>query len=168
REGIEAWMKTRAAFLEHGIRELLHDKKAEGLAKSFYSHPLIYSLFSNEYKPGNESKNPGAWTSGAHLPSYIPAKNFALTLMDIAVRGPATDVVSSDPNSPKVTVDSIRMNIGNIGNPAVQRVLLKVNYCRSRKISWIGTTVEWIGCQDIINVLLYGLFFELDLLRPSH
>ena len=25
REGIEAWTKTRAAYLEYGIRELLHD-----------------------------------------------------------------------------------------------------------------------------------------------
>lgn len=38
REGIEAWLKTRAAFLERGIRELLHDVKAEGIAKSFYCY----------------------------------------------------------------------------------------------------------------------------------
>ena len=51
REGIEAWLKTRAAYLEYGIRELLHDTKAEGIAKSFYNHPLIYSLFADDYKP---------------------------------------------------------------------------------------------------------------------
>ncbi len=124
REGIEAWMKTRAAFLEHGIRELLHDKEAEGIAKSFYNHPLIYSLFSEKYTPGNASKRPSAWTNGAQLPSYIPAKNFALALMDIAARGPETDVVSSDPNAPRISLDSIRMNIENIRNPSVQRVLL--------------------------------------------
>lgn len=28
-------MKTAEAFLEHGIRELLHDRKAEDLAKAF-------------------------------------------------------------------------------------------------------------------------------------
>lgn len=44
REGIEAWMKTRAAFLEQGIRELLHDKKGEGLAKSFFHHPQNGSI----------------------------------------------------------------------------------------------------------------------------
>src|SRR5690606_15925599 len=75
REGIEAWMKTRAAFLEHGIRELLHDKKGSGLAEKFYNHPLIYSLFAQGYKPGHKSNSPNAWTSGAGLPSYIPAKN---------------------------------------------------------------------------------------------
>ncbi|KAA5538539.1 hypothetical protein [Adhaeribacter rhizoryzae] len=124
RESIEAWLKTRAAFLEHGIRELLHDKNAEGLAKSFYEHPLIYSLFAADYKPGNANKRPNAWTDGSHLPSYIPAKNFALALMDIATRGPATDFVSSDPNAPVISLASIRLNIENIQNPAVQRVLL--------------------------------------------
>jgi hypothetical protein len=44
REGLEAWMKTRAAYLEFGIRELLHDRGGEGLAVSFFKHPLIYSL----------------------------------------------------------------------------------------------------------------------------
>jgi len=60
REGIAAWLKTRAAFLEYGIRELLHDKKAEGIARSFYEHPFIYSLFSGEYKSGRPDKRPMA------------------------------------------------------------------------------------------------------------
>ena len=38
REGIEAWLKTRAAYLERGIRELLHDRNGRGLARNFYEH----------------------------------------------------------------------------------------------------------------------------------
>lgn len=49
REGVEAWLKSRAAYLEFGIRQLLNDKKAQGLAKSFYEHPLIASLYSGDY-----------------------------------------------------------------------------------------------------------------------
>ena len=44
--------------------------------------------------------------------------------MDIAARGAATDVISSDPNSPVISLATIRLNIANIGNPAVQRTLL--------------------------------------------
>src|SRR6266540_6939389 len=55
REGIETWLKSRAAYLEHGIRELLHDKDAAGLVKSFYHHPLVYSLYSGGYTPGSSS-----------------------------------------------------------------------------------------------------------------
>ena len=155
REGIEAWLKTRAAFLEHGIRELLHDKDATGLAKSFYNHPLIYSLFADDYQPpiarlvkqkegetaaayaqrlreyqptAKEEKSlrekPGALTNGGTLPSYIPTKNFALALLDMAARGPETDAVSSDPDSPRISLAAIRLNIENLRNPAVQRVVL--------------------------------------------
>ncbi|MCW3054947.1 MAG: hypothetical protein JWN14_4117, partial [Chthonomonadales bacterium] len=189
REGLEAWLKTRAAYLEYGIRELLHDKEANGLASSFFNHPLIYSLFPGGYSPrtykkssakpkkakvpganatpaganatpaganatpaganatpaganatptganatptganatptGATSKPPGILARGDNLPSYIPANLFALVLMDIAVRGPATDAVSSDPNAPVLSLDSIRANLLNVQNPSVQRVLL--------------------------------------------
>jgi hypothetical protein len=33
REGLDAWFKTRAAFLERGIRELLNDREGQGLSK---------------------------------------------------------------------------------------------------------------------------------------
>ena len=125
REGIEAWMKTRAAFLERGIRELLHDKAGTGLAKDFYQHPLIYSLFAADYQPPKDTKaKPYAWSSGRELPSYIPTKNFALALMDLAARGPQTDAMSSDPESTRISLESIRRNVDNLGNPAVQRVVL--------------------------------------------
>jgi hypothetical protein len=102
----------------------LHDKTAVGLAKSFYEHPLIHSLFSEEYVPENASKRPGMFADGANLPSYIPARNFAQALMDLAARGPKTDVISSDPNAPVISLENIRTNILNLQNPAVQRVLL--------------------------------------------
>ena len=59
REGIEAWLKTRAAYLEHGIRQLLHDKAGTGLAKDFFNHPLVFSLFTADtYKPGPNKEEP--------------------------------------------------------------------------------------------------------------
>lgn len=45
REVIETFLKTRSAYLEQGIRELLHDDD-DGLTEALYNHPLIYSLFS--------------------------------------------------------------------------------------------------------------------------
>lgn len=145
REGIEAWFKTRAAYLEYGIRELLQQKlrtapqksgddhenalaeesgDENGLVRSFYEHPLIYGLFSGPYEPGTTGKKPPLLASGNNLPSYIPAKNFAVALMDIAARGPRTDAVSSHPGSPVISLESVRANILNVGSPFVQRALL--------------------------------------------
>jgi hypothetical protein len=123
REGIEAWLKSRAAYLEYGIRELLHDIPAQGIANSLYNHPLVYSLFSGNYTPGGSSK-PAIFARGAYLPSYIPTKNFAQALMDIAARGPHTNAASSGPNAAAISLDSMRVNIQNIDNEAVQRALL--------------------------------------------
>jgi len=130
REGLESWFKTRAAFLEYGIRQLLLGNEKDdhedihALVKSVYSHPLISSLFTGEYAPGKNRKRPPHLASGKNLPSYIPSKNFALVLMDIAARGKPTDAVSSDPCAPVISLESIRANIANIGNPKVQRAML--------------------------------------------
>src|SRR5882762_8767105 len=69
-EVIERFSKKRAKDLEKGLSEMLRDPT---LVEDLYKHPLIYSLFPKPYKPG-----------AANLPSYIPARNFALALMDIA------------------------------------------------------------------------------------
>ncbi|SDH32632.1 hypothetical protein [Chitinophaga filiformis] len=124
REGIEAITKTRAAYLERGIRELLHDRDAQNVAKSFFEHPMINSLFTADYTPGKNTKQPGLLDLGKRLPSYIPSKNFALALMDIAARGSKNNAVSSDPNAVEMSIASIRANILNIQNIPVQRAML--------------------------------------------
>lgn len=124
REGIEAWFKTRAAFLEYGIRELLHDTSASELTKTVFEHPLIYGLFSRPYTPAKSEKRPRLLANGNNLPSYIPARNFAMALMDIAARGPQINETNSEAGAPLMSVESIRTNVMNIKNPAVQRILL--------------------------------------------
>lgn len=73
REEIDALTETGAVFLVHGILELLHDKRRQ-LVKYFYDRPLISTPFSRNYMPGYSSNRPRARTSGARLPSNIPAK----------------------------------------------------------------------------------------------
>ena len=124
REGIEAQLKTRAAYLERGIRELLHDPRGKALARSVYEHPLIFSLYSSKYVPGGDGgKKPGLLARGVGLPSYIPARNFATALMDIAARGP-DPLLASDHRAPVLSLDSIRENVINIECEPVQRVML--------------------------------------------
>ena len=122
REGIEGWLKTRATHLEAGIRELLHDPKGTGLTKQLFDHPLIYNLYSGRYTPRAKSKRL-AFISGANLPAYIPSRNFAVALMDLAARGPV-----NDPNAPessnRITLQTVRANISLIQNPPVQRAIL--------------------------------------------
>ena len=72
-EMIASVLKCRARCLRQSLRELFNDKDGTGLTKQLYEHRLIYGFFKGGYKP-NKARN---------LPSYIPARDFALALMDI-------------------------------------------------------------------------------------
>ncbi|HEX6925399.1 MAG TPA: hypothetical protein VF167_08210 [Longimicrobiaceae bacterium] len=124
REGIEGWLKTRAAYLEFGIRELLHDRRGMGLAGSFFNHPLIYGLYSGEYPGALSAGRPSILARGVELPSYIPSRNFALALMDLVARGPTDETSPNASATASISLDSIRANVLQIDNPPVQRMLL--------------------------------------------
>src|SRR5262245_36278910 len=99
REGVESVLKTRAVHLERGIRALLDDSDGQGLARHFYEHPLISALYLGRFAPDAKRRTGGA------LPTYIPARSFAVALMDLVVHGPA--VGPSGQKSASFTVDDI-------------------------------------------------------------
>lgn len=117
-EVLESWMKQRAVFLERGIQDLLADPTGEGLTRSFYEHPLIYSLYQGKYE--FKSKR----TRGDTLPSYIPARNFADTIIDLAIRGPVPSVYAAAHTSPDLSIASLRETVGRLQSPMVVRAVL--------------------------------------------
>lgn len=129
REGLDAWLKTRAAFLERGIRELLNDREGKGLSKDLYNHPLVFGLFSGDYDRGKQKDEPGALDRGDNLPSYIPSKNFALALMDLVARGPLNQTEKNGagpmlkPDAP-LTLATLRSNATGLPNERVARALV--------------------------------------------
>jgi len=125
REGLEAWLKTRATHLEAGIRELLQDPNGTTAVKQLFDHPLIFGLFNREYTgPRTAWWWPIALTRGKNLPSYIPSRNFALALMDLAAKGPAHDAATATV-SPQLSLQAIRANVAqHITSVPVQRALL--------------------------------------------
>jgi len=160
REGIETFTKTRAAYLERGLRELLHDKEGVGLAKEFYEHPLIYSLYTaGEYVPGPSQKKPGLCPRGGRLPSYIPAKNFAAAIIDIAARGSLPKLrdgpQAADPAlfSHALTADSLQSGITKMENRRVARALLNaldlaqddLNKARLNIESWYDASMDRVS-----------------------
>ncbi len=84
-EIIELWLKKRAIDLERGIREMLAPGSGSGsedIVEKLYDHALINNLFDTSYKKSG-IKNPLRYVWRTHLPSYIPARSFALALMDL-------------------------------------------------------------------------------------
>jgi hypothetical protein len=127
REGIEAWLKTRAAYLERGIRELLSDVDTGNLTRRLYQHPLIDPLYFGAFPAAPLAINPRWYSRGHNLPSYIPSRNFALALLDMAARGPVqTGQVDAGPplsDNIELSLASIRSGIQALPNATLQRVV---------------------------------------------
>ena len=92
-EFIESFLQHRAIHLERGIRELLGDENGHEAAK-IYNHPVVASLFRGEYVPehiGNAGglkrgrRRWGLMPLRTHLPNYIPRRNFAVAVFDLAL-----------------------------------------------------------------------------------
>jgi hypothetical protein len=116
-EVIAAWLKTRAKMLDKALHDLLGNGSCDALIECLYEHPLICSLYKG--KTYQEARN------GSTLPSYIPARNFALAIMDLAVRGidPAA-AAAAGAESPPITINAVRAQVGRLGSPTVQRAVL--------------------------------------------
>lgn len=142
REGIEGWLKTRAAFLVYAIREMLYDTKGDGLADAMFKHPLISSLFSGSYELPEEMKKPRALARGRNLPTYIPSRNFALALLDIAARGKITDNTGSDPTTPIISVESMRHHVSRIESPEIRRMMLTALDTAKGDLDAVITSIE--------------------------
>jgi hypothetical protein len=84
-ELLESFWKRRAEYLQRGMSELFGGASGSALVKAIYDHPLVSSLFHGEYEEGKTG----------NLPSYIPAHNFALALMDIIGPDAGTDGMRS-------------------------------------------------------------------------
>jgi hypothetical protein len=123
REGIEAFLKTRAAYLERGIRKLLLDPNGQGLARDVYTHPLVAGMYKDEYEAKEHSPRRWPLARGHDLPSYIAPRHFALALLDIAARGPIGTDAEATAHAPPLSLASIRANLATLP-PEVQRVVL--------------------------------------------
>lgn len=80
-----AWFRRRAWMLRKGVVNLLDD---EALASRFYDHPIVRSLYS---PPGPIARLPLMRRLVGRGPSYIPSRTFAIALLDVLQREPASE-----------------------------------------------------------------------------
>lgn len=97
-EWIARITSSRSKNLEAGIRSLLSDRSEDGLTKKFYENPLI-QVFARKGKK----------------PSYIPARSFALALMNI--------VAPDETEKGTITADGLREAVGKIENEGLRKTL---------------------------------------------
>ena len=144
KEWLEGNFKWRAMDLERGLRTLLAD--ADGTTTSqLLSHPVLYSLFPGSYDPSQLRSSwltPGKgslhmrWSRRRNLPSYIPASQFAVALLDCVARGPmagsgasaaaagADEATAATLHPGPLSVDALRQSALALASPHLQRAVL--------------------------------------------
>jgi hypothetical protein len=147
REGIEGIVKARAIFLERGIRELLDDKSGDKLAKRFYEHPLVFSLF-----PGRYEAKARRWL-GRNMPTYIPARNFASALLDLTLRGPEVGPYAAQRTTPALSISELRASVQRIESTSVQRAILSAIDRAQGDLAQVQANLEaWFdGAMDSVS-----------------
>ena len=180
-ELIELMLKKRATDLERGIRELLQpgsESGTAGVVEKIYSHPLVNGLYGGTYA---KSGIAGAlrYVKRTQLPSYIPARNFALALMDIVMPGTAAGEQSgaagatAAPTAAPSQLSALRTQLQNIDNPQVQKALTTlidaaagdVARARANIEEWYNSSMDrvsgWYKRRSHIIVLVLGLLVAI-------
>jgi hypothetical protein len=151
-ELIEAFLKKRAVFLERGIREIVGSTDltvSKDFVKSIYEHGLINALYRGDYVD----------TPKSQLPSYIPARNFAIAVIDL---WKAKDKVGLPANVEKAMTafekvaegkaDALRQEVENWYNSSMDRVSGWYKRRTQIIVLIIGTVVTIMVNADCIAI----------------
>ena len=166
-ELIELLVKKRATDLERGIRELLQPDSTsgtKGIVQDIYNHPLVNGLYGGTYESSG-IKSVMRYVKRTQLPSYIPARNFALALIDVVVPDAAPDA-----ENPLATV---RARLQGIENDRVRKALTTlvdsaagdVTRARMNIEEWYNSSMDrvsgWYKRRSHIIVLVLGLLVAI-------
>lgn len=159
-EGIETFLKNRSLQLERGIRELFNDPDGTEVTHLLYNHPLISGLFHGEYNPKDLKLGrmlEGKFYGRKNLPSYIPAANFALALLDIVLPASGTQLSGAaatlgsgaKPARPDV-VEALRQAAVNFHVPAVGKGLTVLIDASANDLESVRTAIEsWFNASMV-------------------
>lgn len=166
-EWIAQLVAMRANTLEAGLRNLLHDPTGEKLTRELYEHPLIKPLARQGWFDrlmGRVSR-----------PAYIPARTFALALLDIITSAEG----GASPEGP-MTFEDLREAIVRLPESEVRKALLvlvdeaagNVQKARENVEQWFNDAMDRVSgwykrrVQLILLLLAMGIcaFLNIDTL----
>lgn len=150
-ELIESVLKQRSSNLFRGLKELLQDQEATGILKQFYEHPLIAGLYRDKFDA----------TKPKNLPSYIPARTFALALLDIMqpLEGaPMNEVDNAEVKKQKSSIEVVTRRLVAVAGINVKDLVTEMegwfNSSMDRVSGWYKRKVQRI-------LIVLGLFISI-------
>lgn len=149
-ELIEQFWKKRANALLQGISEMLADPANESAGadavRAIYQHPVVTSLYRGAFDPARTKD----------LPSYIPARNFALALISQTLDGklapapaaPGTSVPSGFSATERLRLAAERIDNTLIRNAMLQAVALgqgDIERTQKHLEDWYDSTMDRVS-----------------------
>jgi hypothetical protein len=160
RETLEALLKSRSRNLEVGIEQLVGREHA----KEIYDHPMVSGLFKGEYVSPRSIR---AWVRGTEdggkmaaagvaqrtadlgsrvltrrrLPSYIPARNFAVALYDLSLQRVPEDATTTAER--KIVPVALQTAYGG-AEGAISELENWYNSAMDRVSGWYKRRTHWI------------------------
>jgi hypothetical protein len=184
-EGFESFRKNRSRQLERGIREILSDPDGTSITQLLYKHPLITGLFQGSYDPAHLRPArilTGKFYGKRNLPSYIPAANFALAVLDIVLPGTETSpggaaatLASPGTDAERELAASLRQAALSFPVPEVGRALVLLIDASSHDLArvrgaiefWFNSTMDrvsgWYKRRTQFILFLVGLTIAISL-----
>ncbi|HZU51758.1 MAG TPA: hypothetical protein VE968_07775 [Sphingomicrobium sp.] len=188
RELIESILKTRAIQLERGIRLLLDDPDGTGTTKELFNHPQLFGLFEGVYDPARltgfllrtktavERQGTIVYDRakrlpfGSTLPSYIPSRNFALALLDLAGAGGANDRSSSASTMEVLHANAMALRPGRLRDAllvALSEAEGDFDRARTSLEAWFDSCMDrvsgWYKRETQTILLVIGLIIAVGL-----
>lgn len=160
-EAVASAFSWRADTLLQGVKDLLNDKKFNGLALALYNHGLV--------NPRADGKATNEATLTAK-PSYIDAKQFATALMETLNISPGVADVQAEAD--KITDPPLRDAIGGI----VKRAARNTGQIRKDIGDWFdqhmdcvaGVYKRYAQKWNFLIALVLAVLLNLDAVKIAH
>ena len=149
-ELIETFWRKRAAFLEKGIKELVggKDKVTTEFMQKIYDHGLINSLYVGTYLDPKKI-----------LPTYIPARNFALAILDLWKSS------EGSPGELPPNVQKAMAAFQKVAEAKARTVQEKVELMQRDVENWYNSSMDrvsgWYKRRTQIIVLILGVLITV-------
>lgn len=149
-ELIETFLRQRAAFLERGIKELVggKDQVTNDFMRKIYDHGLINSLYVGTYLDPKKI-----------LPTYIPARNFALAMLDLW-KSSANSGENLPPNVQKALAA-----FEKVADAKARTVQDRVDIMQKEVEGWYNSSMDrvsgWYKRRAQIFVLVIGVLITI-------
>ena len=163
-ELVEAFFRKRAKYLIAGLQQLIGGTSADG--DSVFSYLMSHPLINPDATTPDRKLKEDTIKAGKLAPSYIPARNFSLVLLEYLRNGKADATVDDIktaiealPDGPKQVLDALIQDVGRDLNKFKAKIETWFDDSMDRVTGFYKRHTQWIA---FLCGLIAAIAFNVD------